>query len=78
MIWKIDGLYEFHLGRLSIYQRLFHSRKRFNVVEAPGFWYFEIGHWRISWHRRWTVWGDHPYRWDNIRLYDQFGTFKRL
>jgi hypothetical protein len=74
---RVDDLWEFHLGRFSIHQRLFPClyEKRFEIVEAPGRWYFEIGHWRVSWQRKWIVWGDHPYRGENIRFHDQSGMF---
>ena len=81
-ISKIDGLYEFRCGRLAIYQRLFPKflypgELRFALDEAPGFWYFQLGHWRVSWRRRWIVWGPRdPWRGDNIRHYDQFGTWE--
>ena len=73
---RIDGLWEAWAGRLTISQRLFCcARAWVEITEAPGFWYVDFGYWRISWRRKWIVWGDHPCRGDNIRHYDQFGTW---
>ena len=58
VIWKIDGLYEFRSGRLAILERLRFpgvKERRFEISEAPGYWYVELGHWRVSWRRRWIV-----------------------
>ena len=49
---KIDGLYEFRCGRLAIYQRIpevpLSRRTEIRMDEAPGFWYFQLGHWWVS------------------------------
>lgn len=76
--WEPDGdWWTLVLWRLEITYRpcaLVHRRwPQFH--EAPGVWIFDWGYWHIIWWRKWTVWRDHPWRWHNIQLYDQFGTF---
>lgn len=82
MRWHVgffpDGAWwELRLWRLDIDYRpcALTYHKYPGLDEAPGVWIFNFGAFSVRWWRRWIVWGNHPYRWENIQRYDQFGTF---
>ncbi len=76
MFIRTGGWWDFYIGRLHI-GKSFRLHKNFEINKAPGFWYIEWLDYQIAWKRKWTVWEDHPYKGRNIRLYDQFGTFRK-
>jgi len=77
--FRRDGdWWDFDIGRLRIsyWSKCAFERRDF-IAKAPGYWYFNLGEYQVAWKRKYIVWGDHPFRGRNIRLYDQFGTFAK-
>ena len=82
IVFHRDGdWWDFWIGRLCVSRGSIRfpdaEKRRIRISEAPGYWYIEWLDYQIAWKRKWIVWGDHPFKGRNIRLYDQFGTFAK-
>ena len=74
--WQRFELYPFNPHG---FDRDINLHPEFGKMEnAPGYRSFRWLGWRLIIWRKYTVWGDHWNRGENIRSYDQFGTFARM